>query len=83
MKLIGTITAPRRANAKRKAANPCELRASTATLSPSATPMLARPAAKRETNASNSAYVQVVAPQTMPVLAGKRMAVRRKASAMV
>jgi hypothetical protein len=83
MKLIGTMTAPIRANANLKAANPCELRAKTATLSPGFTPMPTMPDAKRVTTASNSAYVHDVAPQTMPNLFGKRKAVRRKASAMV
>ena len=48
MKFTGTSTAPSRASAKRSAAKPCELRASTATRSPWATPSACRPAASRD-----------------------------------
>ena len=55
MKLIGTSTAPMRASAKHSAAKAWELRASTATRSPGATPCAVSPWARRVHSASNSA----------------------------
>jgi hypothetical protein len=55
MKLIGTMTAPIRANANLRAAKPCEFLASTATRSPDFTPMPDKPEANLDTIASNSA----------------------------